>query len=161
MLRYEYIGGSSRKFWEVWPVDETTNGHCWTVRVRYGRLGTAGQTHTKVFSYETAARRYRDEKIVEKVTKGYVLKTKLTEVLKTKLTEPLVDSFSTSTPTYFTSKPKPAKPPCAHVTISRHGAIYKCHACGEKVEFDAPQAAQDRPEFQSQVRRFFDLRPTE
>jgi predicted DNA-binding WGR domain protein len=65
--RFEYIGGSSCKFWEV----EVTGGD---VVVRYGRIGTAGQTVTKTFAEGTAAAAHAAKLIGEKVKKGYAEK---------------------------------------------------------------------------------------
>lgn len=39
--------------------------------VRYGRIGTAGQTQTKTFSDEARATREVQKLIAEKVKKGY------------------------------------------------------------------------------------------
>jgi predicted DNA-binding WGR domain protein len=65
---FEFIGGSSRKFWEI-----SVSGNAFTVR--FGRLGTTGQSQTKTFADEAKAR-YEAEKLVqEKVQKGYVEKT--------------------------------------------------------------------------------------
>lgn len=139
MQRYEYVGGTSRKFWEVEDVDE--QGKNWIVRVRYGRIGKGAQTHTKIFSYETGALRYRQEKILEKTRKGYVLKTPPKPAPKV---QPLVAAW----------KP-PVKPACQHVTITRNGNKYKCNACGDQVEFDKPQVEASQPEFQQRVRRYF------
>ncbi len=142
MKRYEYVGGTSRKFWEIEEVDE--QGKNWIVRVRYGRIGKGAQTHTKIFSYETGALRYRQEKILEKTRKGYVLKTPP----KPKPQPTFVETVP------WTWKP-PVKPVCQHVTITRNGNKYKCNACGDQVEFDKPQVEVEQPEFQQRVRRYF------
>lgn len=62
---FEYVGGNSAKFWEV-----TSNG-C-DVTVRFGRIGTDGQTQTKKLDDEAAARRHVDKLIAAKTKKGYV-----------------------------------------------------------------------------------------
>ena len=62
--RFELVEGSSSKFWEV-----SCTG-C-DVTVRYGRIGTDGQSKTKSFPVELQARRHADELIAEKVAKGY------------------------------------------------------------------------------------------
>ncbi len=62
---FEFIGGSSRKFWEI-----TLSGNSFTVR--FGRLGIAGQSQTKTFADESKAKREADHLIAEKVKKGYV-----------------------------------------------------------------------------------------
>jgi len=63
--RFEFVGGSSAKFWEV-GVSECD------VIVRYGRLGTDGQTLNKSFSDGVAAQRHAEKLISEKLGKGYV-----------------------------------------------------------------------------------------
>lgn len=62
--RFEFVGGTSAKFWEV------TYGGC-EVTVRYGRLGTDGQSLTKTFTDEAAARMHAEKLIGEKTKKGY------------------------------------------------------------------------------------------
>jgi predicted DNA-binding WGR domain protein len=62
---FEFIGGSSRKFWEV-----SISGSSFTVR--FGRIGTAGQSQTKTFADDAKARREADGLIAEKLKKGYV-----------------------------------------------------------------------------------------
>jgi len=61
---FEYIGGGSRKFWEI-SVSGTE------VRVRFGRIGTAGQEQTRTFADAARARREADKLIGEKLRKGY------------------------------------------------------------------------------------------
>lgn len=65
--RFEFVGGSSQKFWEI-----SVSGTSFTVR--FGRIGTAGQSQTKSFADEAKARREAEYLIVEKVKKGYVEK---------------------------------------------------------------------------------------
>jgi predicted DNA-binding WGR domain protein len=60
----EFVGGNSRKFWEV-----TVKGTI--VYVRFGRIGTKGQTQIKSFDTETAAEHEAQKLIREKVNKGY------------------------------------------------------------------------------------------
>jgi predicted DNA-binding WGR domain protein len=63
--RFEFIGGSSQKFWEI-----ALAGKSFTVR--FGRIGTAGQSQTKSFADEAKAKREVENLIAEKVKKGYV-----------------------------------------------------------------------------------------
>ncbi len=62
--RFEYVAGTSSKFWEV-CVSGTA------VTVRYGRIGTSGQTQTKSFPGEAAAKKHAEKLISEKTRKGY------------------------------------------------------------------------------------------
>ncbi len=62
--RFEFTGGSSNKFWEI-----TLAGTQHTVR--FGRIGTNGQTVTKTFENAAAARRDCERLIRSKQAKGY------------------------------------------------------------------------------------------
>ena len=65
MRRFEYIGGGSEKFWEVDRAGAS-------VTVRFGRIGTAGQTQVKDLGSDQAATAHVAKLIAEKVKKGYV-----------------------------------------------------------------------------------------
>ena len=56
--------GKSNKFWEI-----EVDGKSFTVR--YGRIGTNGQTQTKTFPDEARTTREAQKLIAEKVKKGY------------------------------------------------------------------------------------------
>ena len=62
--RFEFVEGTSSKFWEV-----TTDGR--EVTVRYGRIGSNGQTQTKSFTSDAAANTYALRQISAKLAKGY------------------------------------------------------------------------------------------
>jgi predicted DNA-binding WGR domain protein len=62
--RFEFREGYSSKFWEI---DVTGTDHT----VRFGRIGTNGQSQTKSFSSEAAAQKDADRLIAEKQRKGY------------------------------------------------------------------------------------------
>ncbi|MGI5500832.1 DUF4132 domain-containing protein [Lentzea sp. CA-135723] len=64
MGRWELVSGNSAKFWEV-----TQNAE--TVTVRFGRLGTAGQTQTKELTSTAAATAHVAKLVAEKEKKGY------------------------------------------------------------------------------------------
>lgn len=64
----EFISGSSRKFWEI-----SVSGNSFTVR--FGRIGTSGQTQTKTFADEPTAKQEADRLVTEKLKKGYLEKT--------------------------------------------------------------------------------------
>jgi predicted DNA-binding WGR domain protein len=61
---FELISGVSRKFWEI-----SISGNAFTVR--FGRIGTAGQSQTKTFVDEAKARNEAERLMAEKVKKGY------------------------------------------------------------------------------------------
>jgi DNA ligase 1 len=62
--RFEFSDEKSHKFWEV-----AVQGV--EVTVRFGRIGTQGQTQTKSFPDEAAALKHADKLIREKTGKGY------------------------------------------------------------------------------------------
>jgi predicted DNA-binding WGR domain protein len=61
----QYTDSKSDKFWKI-----TLEGSLHTVQ--YGRSGTAGQTQTKGFATEDAARKSFEKLVAEKLKKGYV-----------------------------------------------------------------------------------------
>ncbi len=65
MKRYfEFVGGSSAKFWEC-----GVSGN--EVTVRFGRIGTEGQTQVKDLPDADAAARHAEKLIASKTAKGY------------------------------------------------------------------------------------------
>lgn len=62
--RFEFSDAKSNKFWEI-----TVNGT--EVTVRFGRIGTQGQTQTKNLPDSVKANNHADKLIEEKLTKGY------------------------------------------------------------------------------------------
>ncbi|WP_155798383.1 WGR domain-containing protein, partial [Sorangium cellulosum] len=64
MRRFEFVQGTSAKFWMADADDRT-------FIVVYGRLGTAGQRKEKAFPTAEAASRELEKKIAEKLREGY------------------------------------------------------------------------------------------
>jgi DNA ligase-1 len=62
--RFELVDGTSSKFWEVVVAGQD-------VTVRYGRIGSQGQTNTKAFADASAADQHAAKLIAEKTGKGY------------------------------------------------------------------------------------------
>lgn len=62
---FEFTAGTSRKFWEI-GVRETV------VTVRYGRIGSEGQSREKAFADAGAAARHAEDLIAEKTGEGYL-----------------------------------------------------------------------------------------
>jgi len=62
--RFELIEGKSSKFWEILV-------HGCRHSIRFGRIGSKGQTQTKEFPTEAAAKKEADRLIAEKTRKGY------------------------------------------------------------------------------------------
>jgi DNA ligase-1 len=67
MRRFEYVEGTSSKFWEVWVAGSQ-------MFTRYGRIGSGGQTTIKDFADEAGAIKATEKMIREKTGKGYVEK---------------------------------------------------------------------------------------
>ena len=61
---FEYTDDKSSKFWEV-RVSGTT------VQVRYGKIGTDGQTRNKDFPDAAKAQAHADKQIAKKTASGY------------------------------------------------------------------------------------------
>ena len=61
---FEFVEGTSSKFWAI-AVSGATH------TVRYGKRGTAGQSKTKTFADDAAARKDADKLVAEKTGKGY------------------------------------------------------------------------------------------
>lgn len=66
MPRYEFVQGTSSKFWEI-----TRDGA--EVTVCYGKIGTAGTSKTKSHADDSAAEKDMVKQTVGKTKKGYVL----------------------------------------------------------------------------------------
>jgi predicted DNA-binding WGR domain protein len=64
MRRFEFVEGTSAKFWMA-----EVQGH--TFIVVFGRLGTEGQRKEKSFPDEAGARREYERKVAEKLREGY------------------------------------------------------------------------------------------
>jgi predicted DNA-binding WGR domain protein len=62
--RFEFRDGKSSKFWEIIVSDQEHT-------VRFGRIGSAGQSQTKAFPSNADARRDAERLITEKQRKGY------------------------------------------------------------------------------------------
>src|SRR5436190_4337779 len=62
---FEFAEGTSNKFWEISQVDNT-------MTTRWGRIGSAGQSKTKTFADEAAAKSAMAILIEEKTDEGYV-----------------------------------------------------------------------------------------
>jgi predicted DNA-binding WGR domain protein len=64
MRRFEFVEGSSSKFWEI-----EEDGSSFTVR--WGRIGTSGQSQTKAFADAQKALAEAGKLVKEKLSKGY------------------------------------------------------------------------------------------
>ena len=64
MRRFEFIEGKSNKFWEIEQAEKELN-------IRWGRVGTQGQSQTKAFADQAKAKASMDKLILEKTGKGY------------------------------------------------------------------------------------------
>jgi len=100
---FEFKDDKSSKFWEV-----TQSGS--TVKVRFGKTGTNGQSQEKVFADEAAARKHVRALVAEKTDKGYAEQgtSSLTSVDATDAV--LVEKATESKPQKTQSTPKSVKP---------------------------------------------------
>src|SRR5689334_16140499 len=64
MRSFEFVDGGSAKFWEIHQDGSD-------VTVRWGRVGTTGQTKVKTFADAEAAAAHQSRLVVEKLRKGY------------------------------------------------------------------------------------------
>ena len=65
---FQFVEGNSCKFWEVSVADKD-------VTVRFGRVGSQGQTQTKSLPDSAAASKHAEKLIAEKLKKGYIEST--------------------------------------------------------------------------------------
>lgn len=65
MRRFELVDGTSSKFWEIQQAADAA------LHIRWGRIGTAGQSQTKSFADDAKAQAAMDKLVKEKTTKGY------------------------------------------------------------------------------------------
>ena len=61
---FEFVAGNSAKFWEI------HRDGC-DVTVRFGRIGSEGQTIPKTLSDKKATAHYADKLVAQKLAKGY------------------------------------------------------------------------------------------
>lgn len=138
--RYEFVGGTSNKFWEIEKPNVQQAVGTFSVRVRFGRIGTEGQSHINVFYAPQNAEAYYNKKVNEKLAKGYKI-------------------VSTNVSSIKTPVAKKEKPACEHLQLRKTGEFkWECNACKTHIEFDKLQKAAVSPvEEVTQVRRFIDL----
>jgi predicted DNA-binding WGR domain protein/ribosomal protein L37AE/L43A len=150
--RYEFIGGSSAKFWEVDTPFEVENK--WAVRVVFGRLGTVGNVHVKLFGSYSQARIYYDNKVWEKKNKGYKLKMQDNRFSAGDPKKGLVAWYEIPKP-----NPKPIVKPCGHEHLHKKGENkWECSDCKSVVEFDKREPKTEAKVEEAKVRRFIDMK---
>lgn len=96
--RFEYKDEKSSKFWEI-----SVAGNGFTVR--YGKIGTDGQTQTKEFADAAAAEKHAQKMIAEKTGKGYLEVGADAKPSATKPSAQPAEATKTGKPT---KSPKPA-----------------------------------------------------
>lgn len=119
MPRYEFVEGSSSKFWEI-----TLEGTSFTTT--YGRIGTDGQTTMKEYDSEEKARKEHDKLVAEKEKKGYVL----------------VGGAGAAPPAPAPAASKAAAPPPAKAKPAK-GAVFDDE--GDDEDDDDPKPAAAKP----------------
>ncbi len=68
--RFEYIKGSSNKFYEI-TIASPRDTERWTVTTSWGRIGRVPTSRTQQFGSKTNATYYSSERAREKIKKGY------------------------------------------------------------------------------------------
>lgn len=68
MKHLECTTGGHNKFWKIWTI-----GNGVTVKTKFGQIGTDGTTVVKDFDYRYQAQTYINQKVEEKINKGYVV----------------------------------------------------------------------------------------
>ena len=131
MRRFELVEGSSSKFWEIELGDTSFD-------VRWGRIGTSGQSQTKSFPTAAKAQAEHDKLVKEKTGKGYAevgasatstsaskpAKTSETKPTTTKSAEvPETDSSEASESKSRTAAPAAEAPTAASTPSPRVGVV--------------------------------------
>jgi predicted DNA-binding WGR domain protein len=107
MPRYEFVEGTSNKFWEI-----TLDGASFTTV--WGKVGTQGQSTTKSFDGPTKAKLEYDKLVAEKVKKGY------REVQQGATTTPPKPAVAPPLPATPAPAPSPVAPPPALGAVVLH-----------------------------------------
>jgi predicted DNA-binding WGR domain protein len=116
MRRFEFSEGTSNKFWQI-----TLDGAAFVVQ--WGKIGTAGQTQTKSFASEHAAKAELDKLVAEKKKKGYVeVEVAADTVAPTAATapaaKPRAPKAAPATSPAADATPEPADPPEPAVAVA-------------------------------------------
>ncbi|NRF72238.1 DUF4132 domain-containing protein [Aquincola sp. S2] len=106
MRRFELVEGSSSKFWEI-ELDGVD------VTVRFGRIGTQGQTKTKSFGSDAAARTEHDKLVKEKTGKGYAEVVPAPGAKLAAVSAPAEDADASTPVSASVARPSPARTPPA------------------------------------------------
>ena len=144
MRRFEFVEGTSSQFWEIAQADAALD-------IRWGRIGTAGQSQTKDFADAAKATAAMNKLISEKTGKGYVETTTgatapaTTPAAKAARPEPAAKPAAAPAPaapvtTAAAAPPVAAKPGPAPIPVSTDTPPWL--AAGEP--FDLPKKVADR-----------------
>lgn len=66
-----HMQGGHYKFWKAYDPEWDNVTQQWRVTLRWGRIGTAGQTTPKFFLSRSRAETFIEKKVTEKIGKGY------------------------------------------------------------------------------------------
>jgi predicted DNA-binding WGR domain protein len=164
--RFEFVGGKSSKYWEIDSPHQTEEDYTsWLVHVHYGRIGTDGQHHTKVFGTEWQAEQYYKQIVAKKVDKGYEEKLfkfkpaskkpkakKITKISGSKLKVPIAYDLVPGEPL------AEHLDPCEHKVLTNLGkGRFKCFTCKHEIEMGKAVESLPEPEVQKKVKRFINL----
>lgn len=150
MRRFELVEGTASKFWEI----EKTEDH--GLNIRWGRIGTAGQSQTKAFANSGAAQAALDKLVKEKTGKGYteVLATASASIERSLLAKPVpaaaVPAPESAAPAGLATPEVPSGAPAEGLDAQCDrvfGAVCALIAEGELASGDAVSAAQLKRRF--------------
>lgn len=165
MRRFTFVAGRSSKFWNIHEPRHVADQDSWIVRVDFGRIGTAGQRHVKIFGTRWGAEAYYNSKIVEKRLKGYVeqyagdvIRRRVQEHAPAMVRRPILMGRAEELLPPSRTIPAVLGPGgrCVHDSLKKSGAgTWKCNGCGESIEFEKQiDASKVTPAL---AKRFIDL----
>ena len=151
MRKFEYVNGTSKKFWIIHEPQSV--GGQWPLHVHFGRIGTQGQSRVTVHPTYIASEDDYGKRIQAKLGKGYVEvgKSKAVKIKKAKLAK-LKKTFELSLAAEAIT--------CKHENITKLGGTkWRCTDCGDLVEFITPAGTDKVPhvEAMAMAKRFINL----
>jgi predicted DNA-binding WGR domain protein len=163
--RFEFKSDKSNKFWIVSDPILWVGGN-YGITVKFGKIGTIGQSHSKIFTSQKQAAHYRASKQQEKVAKGYKFISNYVDLDKAVAGAALVvpkknGLLIAMTPAMTAMNVLAINAPlvkkaCEHALLRKlKPGTWQCSACGDKIEFDKPAVADLQIPTMQAARRFF------
>lgn len=111
MPRFEFVQGTSRKFWEITRSDSI-------LTTRWGRIGTEGQSKTQPLSSASAAKTEHDRLVRSKTQKGYIEVPGATEEARARAAATIAVKTAAAKP----ARPTPSERSFRRFEWEEHGA---------------------------------------